>query len=349
MMIKTRILTAILSTTVLFGAVSPASAFRAQDHTVRSVRDAVKDLESTNKELHDLLVRALRLQTGEQSAYSDKSTEAMKRIEDASNQNQVELARQQIRAKAESGEFDPNPAACLLLDLFSGNGGEGGSNTPPNGTTVVAEAQAKARQIGDKGPAAGAYDMSQLKFPAGDGTFASAGKVFLSEPTVDLSDPQMKEAAENFYLAITDPIPMKKIDPKTANTPEVAAQLAIQNGREGRSSVIGENWSMTNNMSTPTTPSDNVKGLLEGINYNRPVPDKISELQVLDLLVLSNYLPGPLNEGSSTPGQNLDKIHKLLSVMARMQYMQLELDRRQLMTNSLMLSKMIENDGNFSN
>lgn len=315
-------------------------------NTVNEIRDLRNDVRAQSR----ILIEALRMQTGEQSSYADKQIEAVKRIQDASNQNATDLVRQEIRAKAESGEFDPDPNFCLLMDLFRGGGSGGAPSGPLNGTRIVDRARGEAEVIGASGASSAAGAMANRSVNiAGHDASVRAG-TYLEAPTVDLTDEALAQAATDFFLYLNDPLPMQVVTPEEAEgNLEKSVQRAMQRSRIARGSVIDQNWAMTQNMSTPTTPRANVQGLIDGIgaeNYGRALPDRLSELQVLDLRVLSHYLPGPMNSGTETPGQTLQKIHQLLSVMARMQYMQLEMDRRGMMTSSTILAKMIEADGN---
>lgn len=355
MMMRTKFIAAgVLGALLATSAPPPADAARlvidtgVRRNTARTVNE-IRSMRNDIRAQSRILIEALRMQTGEQSSYADKQIEAIKRIQDASNQNATDLVRQEIRAKAESGEFDPDPNFCLLMDLF--RGGNGGANSGPlNGTRIVDRARGEAEVIGAGGASSAAGQMANRKVMIkGQDASVRAG-TFLETPTVDLSDKDLAQAASDFFLYLNDPLPMKIITEQEADaSPEKALQRAIQRSRLARSSVIDQNWAMTQNMSTPTTPKANVEGLINGIGadaYGRDLPNSLSELQVLDLRVLSHYLPGPMNSGTETPGQTLQKIHQLLSVMARMQYMQLEMDRRSLMTTSTLLAKQIETDGN---
>lgn len=344
-----RIVAASLVGALMMTAV-PAHAFdyvvdsgvrRNTARTVNEIRDLRNDVRAQSR----LLVEALRMQTGENSAYADKQIEAIKRIQDASDQNATDLARQEIRAKAESGEFDPDPNFCLLMDLFKGSSSAPAG--PLNGSKIVSRVNGEAAVLGSAGAASAIGQMSNRKVVI-DGQDASVrGATYFEVPTVDLSDEATAQAATDFFLYIKDPIPMQIVtEQEAAGSVEKSAQRAIQRGRLARGSLVDESWAMTQNMATPTTPKAQLAGILEGVNYNREVPDNLSELQVLDLRVLSHYLPGPLNTGTETPAQTLQKIHQLQSIQARMQYMSLEMQRRSLMTQAVMLAKMIENDGN---
>lgn len=357
MMTRTKFIAAgVLGALLITSAPPPAEAARlvidtgVRRNTARTVNE-IRDLRNDVRTQSRILIEALRMQTGEQSAYADKQIEALKRIQDASNQNATDLVRQEIRAKAESGEFDPDPNFCLLMDLFrGGDSGGSASSGPLNGTRIVDRARGEAEVIGANGAAAAAGTMANRTVNINGHDASVRAGTYLEAPTVDLSDEALAQAATDFFLYLNDPLPMQVVTPEEAEADvEKAVQRAMQRSRLARSSVIDQNWAMTQNMSTPTTPKANVQGLIDGIgeeNYGRALPDKLSELQVLDLRVLSHYLPGPMNSGTETPGQTLQKIHQLLSIMARMQYMQLEMDRRDMMTTSTILAKMIEKDGN---
>lgn len=331
-------------------SVMPAFAFRATEATlqrvrseVRNVRSEIRELRNDGRENFQNLLTALRRQTGEQSAYSDKQIEAYKRIQDAAQQNDTDRVRQQIRAKAESGEFDPNPDACLLLDLF---GRQAAPTSGAQGTAVAAAAVAQKKRIGGLGAAAATREMATSEVMINGHDATKRASSFLETPTVNMTQGEMSEAAQLFVLKLLDSSPMVPVPDAELNTPEGVAKKAAQETRENRESIVLENWAMLNNMSSNVVDGQQLRKWAEGTPYNRDIPESASELQALDVMTIRHYAP-PVEEASSPVqvGVVLQKIHQLTAIQARMQYLQLEMDRRNLLTQSAILAKLIQNDG----
>ena len=347
---KKSLMISALAGVMTFTAVMPAFAWRATETTLRGVRsnterttNEVRNLRNDVRSQSRILLQALRMQTGEQSAYADKQIEAFKRIQDAAQQNDTDRVRQQIRARAESGEFDPNPDACLLLDLF---GSRAAPTSGAQGTAVAAAAAAQKSQIGAMGAAAATRAMADKQVMINGHDATKRASTFLEAPTVNMGEGQMNQAAQDFILKMLDPTPMIPVPASEANRSEGVAKKAVQETRQNRDSIVLENWAMLNNMSSNVVDGAELRKWAEGTPYNRDIPDSASELQALDVMTIRHYAP-PADEASRTvqTGVVLQKIHQLTAIQARMQYMQLEIDRRNLLTQSAILARMIESDG----
>ncbi|MCY4260002.1 MAG: hypothetical protein OXC91_07035, partial [Rhodobacteraceae bacterium] len=64
------------------------------------------------------IIRGLRAQTRQLSDFLDRQVEADRRMADATAQIDTQRLREEIRARAESGAFDPSPDSCLQYDLL---------------------------------------------------------------------------------------------------------------------------------------------------------------------------------------------------------------------------------------
>lgn len=323
---------------------------RASETTLRGVRRDVQDTTSEVRNLRNdvrtqsrILMEALRMQTGEQSAYADKQIESFKRIEDAAQQNATDRMRQQVRATAESGEFDPNPDACLLLDLF---GSDDVEPSGAQGTRTMVAAQAERERIGSLGAAGAIREMLDKEVIIDGHDATKRASTFLEMPTFDMNDADNSEAAEAFMLKMFSSIPIPPVPEELRNTSPHTERAAAIETRMNRESIAAENIAMVFNMGAAVVSGAELQKLAAGTPYNRPIPANASELQAIDVMTVRHYSPPPGEAGKTVQtGVVLQKLHQLTAIMARMQYMQLEMDRRNLMTQSAILAKMIENDG----
>jgi hypothetical protein len=107
---------------------------------------------------------------------------------------------------------------------------------------------------------------------------------------------------------------------------------------------------MSLNMRAPTF--NDIKGTYAGYaddsSYNRPVPERLSELQQLDIRTVYHYAPGPNRINGTNDQQNglkhmnekgwLEEIHQIMAINARINYIRLELENRNAITNALILA-----------
>lgn len=328
---------------------------------VRETRDAVRDTKKAVNEVRqevrestDRIIAALRMHAGENSAYQDKQIEANRRITDAAQQNDTQRLRQEFRAKAESGEFDPSPDICLLAGLFRGNGGS--APAPARGSTMVGTASALSSGA-DPAVRAGGTVMSRSVV---DDRIAFAGLLGSPDPTTDpgvfLENPSLPEispgseedqAMSRLVRNLVDPLPPRPVTDQEMRTPEGVARAAEQTVHATRSAAIGEVVSMVLNMKDLVQPvtAEGFQAYKDDIaNYNRPWPGvgkKISELQAIDIRTLRYYAPKPElfhKRATYTERQLLQELLDAVSIQNRIAYMQLELDTRTAIVNSQILS-----------
>ena len=365
-----------MATLVALSATSlptPADAFfsfggvnRATESTLRSTRDevrkvrsavdgttkAVREVRQEVRDMGDRLIEALRLSTGERSAYSDKQIEAQRRFMDAAQQNESERLRQEFRARAESGEFDPSPNICLLAGMYRGGGSSGpgaiGTNTGQAAVSATSGADPAVRQGG------AALARSVL-----DKREQFQGRMGVQDPTVDpgaiLMNPTIasggddQQALVELMRNMIDPNPPRPVTATEANTPEGVMRAHRRSVQETRNNASREALSMLANMRTPVQPISGSGGgsfeaYLDDIaNYNRPVPSDgmISELQALDIRTLRYYAPKPevfQARAAMSDRALLQEILDSISIGNRIAFIQLELDSRRAAVETQILS-----------
>lgn len=349
----------LITAAVLGALVAPQAAFayKASEGTQRGVRsgvnqtrDSVNTLRGSLEDGFVRLIAALQLSTGEGSAYTDKAIEAQKRLMDAAQMNDTNRLRQEFRAKAESGEFDPDPGICLIAGLFGGDG-----DTAPAdkslGTRLASSAAAKASG-GDEAVRAGGTrlarslvdDRERLAEVLGvpDPTVNPA--VMVIHPTIASStDPNVAAALERLIRNMTDPTPPKPITATELQTPAGQARAAARTIQETRASTGREAIAMVLNMRSEVGEvTDEWKAYVEDIaGYNRPVGEQMSELQGIDIRTLRYYAPSEdmLNERNTMTEKGLmQQMVDQQAIANRIAYLQLELDSRRALVETQILS-----------
>lgn len=325
---------------------------RSVDRTTTAVRETRQEVRETG----DRIIAALRLFAGETSAYSDKQIESTRRFMDASEQNSSERLREEFRARAESGDFDPSPNICLLAGLY-----RGGSSGSPSLGTISTQAAASAASGADpavrQGGAALARSIidrrAELQNLMGvqDPTVDPAA--ILMHPTVS-NEGQDSEALEMLMRNMIDPIPPRPVTTAEMLTPEGIIRSHRRTIQETRNNASREVLSMLTNMRTPVQPLGDTGGggsfraYLDDIaNYNRPVPDgNISELQALDIRTLRHYSPKPeIFQARAALSERglLQEVLDALSISNRLAYISLELDSRRAAVETQVLSTLNNN------
>lgn len=376
--VRSRALAAcILAVAMSAGVASPAQAFfrfggvnSATETTLRSTRDAVRDVrtgvdgttravQEVRGEVRDLgnrLIQALRLATGESSAYADRQIEAQRRFTDAAQQNDSERLRQEFRARAESGEFDPSPNICLLAGMFRGGGGATAGSIGTNATQAAMSATSGADPAVRQGGAALARAVLDQREQL-------QGRMGVQDPTVDpaaiLMNPTIDAEGENEAALVAlmrnmiDPMPPRPVTTMEAMTPEGVMRAHRRTVQETRNNASREVLAMLANMRTPVQPigsgSGSFRAYLDDIaNYNRPIPSGgvISELQAIDIRTLRHYAPRPEvfhARASMSDRGLLQELLDAMSISNRIAFLQLELDTRRAAVETQILS-VLNND-----
>jgi len=322
---------------------------REQERTTRAVRETRQEVRDTG----DRIIEALRLHAAEGSAYADKQIEAQRRFMDAAEINESERLRQEFRARAESGDFDPSPAICLLAGLFRGGGGAA------VGTIGTQTAQAAVSQTSGADPAV-RQGSTALARSVLDRRDQMRGRLGVQDPTVDpgaiLINPTIgssgedQEALTMLMRNLIDPAPPRPVTSAEIMTPEGTMRAFQRSIQETRNNASREVAAMLVNMRTPVQPLGDAGGggtfraYLDDIaNYNRPLPagDMISELQALDIRTLRHYAPKPevFQERAAMSDKGLlQEMLDAISITNRLLYVSLELDSRRAMVETQILS-----------
>lgn len=311
-------------------------------------RDVLRDEMDQTRQA---IVNALRMQTGEQSAYQDKTIESARRIADAEQQNASERLRQEFRARAESGAMDPSPDLCLLADAFNSGGPEAGPGAV--GTTTAADVQSKlsgadpavveggttlARSfVDDRRNLANAFGRSD----------ATVDPSILSDASIDLSDPRDQAAFARLMRNMVDPFPERPVTAREMQTPEGVARAARQGAKRTKVNANLALTGMVANMNDEVIDrTETWDAFLEDLSaYNRDVGDRLSEMEQLEIRILRDYAPSKdryakratLNERGL-----LQQLIEQVSLNNRMMYISLELDARRGLVESQILTSLMD-------
>jgi hypothetical protein len=298
------------------------------------------------------IIDGLKGQSRETSNFQQMQVEAAQRIQDGAEVNATKRLKENFRAKAESGDFDPNPFSCILLDLFGNGGGGGGSGASG------AISQDVSGYIGGQHPAVQQNGVALSKFVVeeaekfkgyrGSPNAAADWSLMVKEPTVDLSNPQNAELAKIMMRNMVDAQPKAAPSPEELLTPAGLDKMAEFQETLTRQNAAIEVMAMALNMRDTQMRGAAVQELEKRAKetaYNRPIdPNGISELQQLDIRTVYHYAPtgdrAKKLGASSTMNEKawLAELHRLLALQTRMTYLQLELMNRDAIVNAGILT-----------
>ena len=334
-----------------------AKAWQLKDTNslLKNVQKKTEDVHNEVRESADRIIEALRGATGENSSYADKQIEAVRRITDAAQLNDTTRLRQEFRAEAESGKFDPSPAVCLLAGLW-GDGSETGMGDTRMGSTM---ASGSAARSSGADPAVQSGGTALAKSIVDDRT-TYAGLMGRSDPTTDVSvileDPTLPAESDEDVAAIQrlvnnmiDPLPPRPVTTQELRTPEGQSRAAASTARETKLSGARESVAMVMNMRTAVGPSSGEwESYVEDIaNYNRlsgELPEEISELQGLDIRTLRFYAPSAervIERDNASDTQLLAELLDAVAIGNRVAYLQLELDSRRAVVEAQTLAAIV--------
>jgi hypothetical protein len=319
---------------------------------INNSRDAINDMNSDiGTKLDDLnrtLIEAMRLSTGESSSYADKQIEADRRFQDAAQQNDTQRQRQQFRAEAESGKFDPAPNSCLLSGLFAGNGETGPQPGEPgqgsrSGANVMADMSGQDPAVQEGGVVLARDVVDSIEPFAGRSDGTTDINILFENATLDLNDEDTKRVVERNMRNLINPLPPKPLTAAELMRPEGVARAAVRQGTAQRNSTALSPIIMANNMREAVISSESYLPLIEDSAYNRSVPELISELQSIDIRTVYHYAKKKAaadERTGMTSKQLLENILDVMSIQTRISYLQLEMQTRDAAVNAAILATM---------
>ena len=342
---------------------------RVREQVKSSIEQQTTDLNAHLDTKTKELIEALKGHARENTNHQKMQTEAAGRVQDAAEINAANRLRDEFRAAAESGLFDPSPSSCRLLDLYRTNPGAFSPNS--NGSSVVTEAQEWTRgnnpSIVTGGAALGKHVAdNQKKYENyGNGTSSDPTSdfavLFDGDPTINFNDPETAEIATIIVQNGLDSAPQRPRTEEELLTPAGLDQNIADVQRNTRLSAANESIKMVLNMNSAVMSGPTVEEYRKRANesaYNRGTDfQELSELQQIDINTVWHYAPRGerLAILTGTPGSDskvkpmnekawLAEIHAINSLNARINYLQLELDSRDALVNAYILARLVDNN-----
>lgn len=339
---------------LLFGAALVLSAKAAEAQfagcrcgVINSMHDETRThVSQETTEAANNVINALRSQTQQNSRYLDRQVEAAERIANASSQNDAQLVRSQIRALAESGQFDPNPDYCLILDTAIQPQLPRDALYP---TTTSSVQNAKAWLRGDAGPVVAnglkmasflTLEREEIKNAMGANDATTEWGVVLDQSTINLADESAQRALSRLIANTVDPFPPKPMDSKDLQTPEGLSESVIRRATDARNQAAISAIDLVLDLVSPSIDAAPYRTIAERTRYEKDIPDVISELQALEIRMAAYYEPSVESlEIRHTKSERalLQDLIDLMALNSRILHLQLQQDSRSSIIQAALL------------
>ena len=266
----------------------------------RSATDANRDRNA------ERLLQAVRDGVGQTTAYIDKAIAAAEKIGDSGNMNDSLRSRDEFRARAEGGRYDPPASACGGLSAASELAAAPAA--PPEGQAAQtgADAQNRSRNYercaGSRaevceGPGAVAAaiieDRDRHRSSAGLLDPTSDLRALLDQPTAGagtgISPEDLSDALWRLTQNVVNPFPGRPVTESEASTPAGRIAIAERQSEAARRSAPAGLLGWLQTRSAPNLPLGDWARRTAPPGYPYPIDDRISVRQYYDIAVAASW------------------------------------------------------------
>ena len=316
-----------------------------RDHVTEETTEAARQI-----------VDALRSQTKQNSNYLDRQVEANRRIADGEAQNRATMARAIIRAEAESGQHDPNPDYCLLMDVAAAaelppkNALPGMDGVIGSAADWSAGRAIPVRENGVKMAAWLADERSRLSEAGGAADATTDWEFALARTTLPTDDSNYREALTRLIANTVDPFPPRPLGEDDLTSPAGLAEAVRRQVASARNRAAIAALTLRLELATPVHLSNRYRTIAARSRYSDEVPEVISEMQALDIRATAYFAPtqDALElRYTKTETALLQDLIDLQSINARISLHRLEQESRNAVVLSAILG--IMTDGTTAN
>ncbi len=291
------------------------------------------------------IIEGLRAQTRQLSDFLDRQVEAAKRITDAKAQIETQRLREEIRARAESGAFDPNPDSCLQYDMHNARTV---LTVPMSVDQLVAPVEdwtsgtaAPVRTGGTRMAAWLRKERAQLADFGGHATPTTDWGVALDVPSLPTSSAGLDRVLSRLIANTIDPLPPAALTEDELRTPVGLSQSVLRDARAARLQAALALIEQSLELRIPTTDAGPYRVVAETSGYAEAIPDQISELQKLGIRVTHYADPGIATldlRQTKTVNALLQDLIDITAINARINLERLELASRQAIVEAAQLA-----------
>ena len=316
-----------------------------RDHVTEQTTEAARQI-----------VGALRSQTRQNSNYLDRQVEANRRIADGEAQNRAKLARTIIRAEAESGQHDPNPDYCLLMDAAAA------AELPPKNAlpgikgvigSAVDWSEGRAAPVRENGVKMAGWladERSRLSQAGGAVDATTDWEIALGSATLPTDDARYRQALTRLIANTVDPFPPRPLSEDDLTSPAGLAEAVRRQVASARNRAAIAALTKRLELAAPVHASEPYRTIAARSRYSGEIPEVISDLQALDIRTTAYFAPtqDALElRHIKTEAALLQDLIDLQSINARISLHRLEQESRNAVVLSAILG--IMTDGTTAN
>jgi len=291
------------------------------------------------------IIKGLQAQTRQLSDFLDRQVEAGKRIADAKAQIDTQRLREEVRARAESGAYDPNPDSCLQYDMLDARTALTVPMTVDHLVAPVEDwtaGEAAPVQVGGTRMAAWLHgEKEQLAGFEGRATPTTDWGVVLDAPSLPIESDELDRVLGRLVINTIDPIPPVALTERELRTPAGLSQSALRDARAARLHAALALIEHALDLRIPTTAAGPYRVVAGTSLYSEDIPDLISELQKLAIRVTHYADPGietlDLRQ-TKTVNALLQDLIDITALNARINLERLELASRQAIADAAQLA-----------
>lgn len=321
----------------------PIGSFHAstRSHVTKEATEAARNI-----------IEALQAHSRQQSSYLDRQVEAQKRLADGEQQNDSMRLREEFRAEAESGKYDPNEDFCHLVDLSIAREQLKVANfSPEEITREVGDWSSGKPEIVQKSGVHLAAWLQEEK-----DTIGAIGNI--EQPTTDwglvadhatipVEQPHVKEALTRLITNTVDPIPPIPLSKRNLQTPGGLSEAVLRDSIAARKQAASSLMENSIGLSLPSESSIGYKALAQQSHYETVIPDQISQLQTLDIRTSVYFTPSVetlQDRHEKNEKALLQDLIDLNSLNTRLNYLRLVQETRTAIVLAAILATLTDNE-----
>lgn len=238
--------------------------------------------------------------TQQLSAYESRTAESNKRVEEGAQANETVRKRQEMRALAEGGRYDPAASSCTDMTGVLNMGG-GASAQGIGGQDVANVSRNRSNGNGPEGEAVrrGGLAIAQEIINDRDRLAGIGGvldpttdvRLLSNNMTLDTTDEGVKAAYARLVNNLIDPVPARPVTEGEKATPAGYAQIAARQIDSARRSPAHDVMAHIGDLHAPTGGPELAEWAQNAATeaYPNQIGDKVSTLQTIDVFVHSRF------------------------------------------------------------
>lgn len=320
-------------------------------------------LNESRQQETDRIIAAIRAGAGQTSAYIQRHAALAEKVSDASDLNSAIGRREDMRARAEGGRYDPAASSCrgyAAAAVLVGDPPEAGPGDPPlpaTGADTQNQARNYARCAGGnsevcegEGAVVNGIIADRDRHRDLGGVFdpTSDMRVLLQQPTAGAgsgADPgELDEAIWRLHQNIVDPVPPPPVTRAESDLPAGRAEIADRQSEAARRSAAAALLGWIQTRSAAQLPLGDWARRTAPEGYPYPIDDSISVRQYYDVAVAASWRNPDWHAGllGMAPEAVMREVASQLALSNDLALLRFELDLHRAAADAVIASAMLD-------